>query len=535
MRYSTRAWQSGNLDDALIARGVSTSPKLKTLYDYGFAVGGPIKKDRLWFFTAHRWWGTQSDAAGLYFNKTQNSLFYTPDLSRPAYSDLWNQASSARLTFQATPKQKLALNFSESDICNCYFTQGVTASHAVGTNIAPEASYQRKFWPNYIVQGSWSSPVSNRILLEAGATLKTEVAIKNPVPEAQGARSVVELGSNFVYGSNFVGPLPPATAGGAWLDDYGNHGNSGSFDVRFAASYVTGSHAFKAGFTAVTADSPSAGAPLFNEQYHFRNIGGPAGTCIAPFCAPAAVALLAGPNQSVSKLKVNAGIYVQDQWTVQRVTLNLGVRLDHLNAYNPAQTRPGGEYLPELAFPEVKDLPNWYDINPRLGAAWDVRGDGKTAIKGSWGRYVVLESTTIASLNSPANALAVYTTRTWTDANANYVPDCDLKSAVGNGECGPYSNRNFGTTVTTTHWSQDVTSGFNVRPYQLAGFTRHSAGSPAGRRCDGELLPDVVWQFHGHRQPRRDAGRLLSLLHHDPGRPTAARGWRPADVRILQC
>ena len=465
--YSTKALQGSNLDDALRARGVTTNPKLRTLYDVGAAVGGPVLRDRLWFFASGRSWGTQSDVAGLYFNKRQGSLYYEPDLDRAAYTDLWNRAASGRLTWQATAKQKTSLNVSTSNICNCYFDQGFTAIHPVGSNAAPEAAYERRFWPNYIVQGTWNMPVSGRLLLEAGVTSKTEVAIKNPVPEAQGARSVVELGSNFEYGSNFVGPL--AAVGGTWLDDYGDHGNSGSIDVRFAASYVSGSHAFKTGFTAVSADSPSGGAPLFNEQYHFRNVGGPVGTCIAPFCTPVALAQLAAPNFSESRLKVNLGIYVQDQWTIKKLTLNLGVRLDHLNAYNPAQTRPGGVYLPELSFAEVKNLPNWYDINPRMGVAYDVFGDGKTAIKASWGRYVVLESTTIASLNSPANALGVYTTRTWTDSNSNLVPDCVLTNPLLNGECGPYSNRNFGTPVVTTHYADAVTKGFSARPYNWQG------------------------------------------------------------------
>jgi len=72
--YSTRALQSSNLDSALIARGVTTNPKLRNLYDYGAALGGPIMRDKLWFFTSGRSWGTQSDVAGLYFQQTPGHL-----------------------------------------------------------------------------------------------------------------------------------------------------------------------------------------------------------------------------------------------------------------------------------------------------------------------------------------------------------------------------------------------------------------------------------------------------------------------------
>jgi hypothetical protein len=63
------------------------------------------------------------------------------------------------------------------------------------------------------------------------------------------------------------------------------------------------------------------------------------------------------------------------------------------------------------------------------------------------------------------------TTRTWNDANGNYVPDCDLKSPIANGECGPFDNKNFGTPVVNTHYTSEVTRGWDVRPFiwQMSG------------------------------------------------------------------
>jgi hypothetical protein len=60
--YTDKSLQGSNLDDALRARGVTTGVPTKQVYDYGLGVGGPIKKDKLWFYTAHRWWGAQTYA-----------------------------------------------------------------------------------------------------------------------------------------------------------------------------------------------------------------------------------------------------------------------------------------------------------------------------------------------------------------------------------------------------------------------------------------------------------------------------------------
>ena len=87
-------------------------------------------------------------------------------------------------------------------------------------------------------------------------------------------------------------------------------------------------------------------------------------------------------------------------------------------------------------FRKINDVPNWTDLSPRLGVAYDLRGDGKTAIKASVGRYVLAYSTDIARPANPANAIIATANRTWNDANGNYVPDCNLKDSQQSGECG---------------------------------------------------------------------------------------------------
>ena len=94
------------------------------------------------------------------------------------------------------------------------------------------------------------------------------------------------------------------------------------------------------------------------------------------------------------------GIYTQGQWTLDRFTLDLGLRYDYFNAWVPPQTRPAGTFVPSLEIPEVRNVPNWKDMNVRLGGAYDLFGDGRTAIKASLGRYPAGEGST-TSLSQP--------------------------------------------------------------------------------------------------------------------------------------
>src|SRR4051794_14441154 len=87
--FANTSLQANNLTDEIRARGVNASKDVKKIWDAGGGFGGPIMKDKLWFYTAHRSWGNQQWAL-VNYNATQGTPFYTPDPNRRGYVDYYN-------------------------------------------------------------------------------------------------------------------------------------------------------------------------------------------------------------------------------------------------------------------------------------------------------------------------------------------------------------------------------------------------------------------------------------------------------------
>ena len=183
------------------------------------------------------------------------------------------------------------------------------------------------------------------------------------------------------------------------------------------------------------------------------------------------------------------------------------MRFDYLNGMVRDQHMPAGTFVPARDFSAVKNVPNWTDINPRLGVAYDLFGNGKTAVKAFLGRYVNFEAFGITTANNPSSLLVLSATRTWTDANGDYIPQ--------ESELGPLSDTAFGQVrQATTRYADDVLRGFGVRSVQLADLVPGAARAETGHRRQHRLLPHVVRQLHRDRQPRGRADGLQSVLHH---------------------
>ena len=451
-------------DPVLLATaGIKSSGKVQRIYRMGGQFGGPIKQNRIWFFAAVARWGSRVNQPNAYYNSLQGkanipgrpasaqwgpalgptpTLFYpgqpgspyanlAPDTSRPAASFDWYRNHSLRTTIQASAKNRLNLYGDLQKSCRC------TSGPFTGAN-AIESERGWDWWPSGVAQATWTAPLTSRLLLEAGVSWQ----VANWVNFAEDGvsrddRSILELSTNYRYGANSILTAPKA--------------RTGRSAQRFSVSYVTGTHNVKVGITdeqAFNDESRSRNNTTDGLNYDFLN------------GKPNRIQYYAQPFYQQERQNMELGIFAQDQWKIQRLTLNLGLRVDHINMGFPEADLAAGPFVPARHVDKLSGVPLWTDINPRSGFAYDVFGNGRTAIKVAAGRYNQLSRSDLTRRFHPFSSSVNSAFRNWSDANGDYIPDCNLADFTANGECGAISNVNFGKFIpSSTIFDKSVTNG----------------------------------------------------------------------------
>src|SRR5215216_1753556 len=238
-RYAGQGWQATNLDEDLKKKGLLTGNRIDRVWDVNPNGGGPLVRDRLWVYGGYRHWGTYNTVAGSYRDADFSELLYSCNADSAGRCTteqnlfpVWHQSAVARFTTQVNQKNKINtyVDWQYTYFGNCFVPTFTTAISA-----CPEF----KNIPQYIVQASWSSPVTNKLLLEAGGTVTPQ--------DFHGYRRPGVSPTQFSITERVPAPGYPTTWGSS-PTSYG-YNRSDQMNVRASASYVTGSHNAKAGFT----------------------------------------------------------------------------------------------------------------------------------------------------------------------------------------------------------------------------------------------------------------------------------------------
>ena len=486
------SFQGDNLTPEVQAQGLKATNSIKKLWDINPSGGGPIVRDKLWFFGTYRYQISRQNVASMWVNKNAgnpNSWTYEPVLTEQAVADgNWNNGSG-RITWQISPRNKFSAWTSVQ--YHCLYCDGGGDGTGLGFGAAissPEATQTNENHPSMLTQLSWTSPYTNRLLLEANAQLGPYFWWGSRQKNSYDATTIqVQDTGGAVPGINY--------RSSNWS------GHTGTTNIfQGSASYITGSHSTKFGVR-YHHNMSTFPKNYYNDtqlKYTFQD------------GVPTNVTAYADQASEQEQQQTMFAFYAQDRWTLNRLSVQAGLRFEHLSDYFPEQRMGPNRFLPTAVVFPAEDGPlNQKDLMPRIGASYDVFGNGKTAVKFFVGRYVTTFNTVDEWVNfSPAGLSKFVTTdnRGWTDANRNYVAECNFLDPAANGECGPGSLF-FGKQLSPQTVDPSFVDGWNTREYSwdmTAGVTQ-------------EIAPRVSLQVD---YVRRSWGNLPATIN---------RAWTPAD------
>jgi hypothetical protein len=439
--------QANNLDDQLRARGLPTGARVQHLNDLNGSAGGPVLKDRLWWFGSLRHQGTFVQVPNTFKND-----------GSPGVEDAWIDSFVVRGTWQATPRNKFAVTYQRNYKWKMH---EIYLGGQEGLPIFPEQSAgYREPVLYYIAQAKWTAPITSRLLMEAGYS-----------------GDILHYSDVYQPGTGQVRGTPAWIASASRLDTIagGTLVRTGVGQIQqlntpdqhsavTALSYVTGTHNIKTGLLYAWGNNPTA-LDMNADLYQIYQ-GGTLINGAYTLGRPVQVRVYNTPIVRSPQLRANVGIYAQDQWVLDRFTITYGLRWEYLKEELPAAQRDAGRFAPAQNYPAItcQSLPGmtcWSSWSPRLGVVYDLFGNGKTAVKANFGKYMTPDVSTFANLFNP---IATFTdTRTWTDtdlAGRNLPTNGD--GIAQENEIGPSNNPNFGK-ITNRTLDPNFTREYNLQ------------------------------------------------------------------------
>jgi carboxypeptidase family protein len=423
--YESTSLQSDNLSSRLSGLGVKSVDKIGTYDDTNATVGGPIAKDKLWYFGSVRFFTVNKPIGSTYVSDGSRAGILAcanalagrgGSLCEQGIDPQHQYSGLVRLTWQASPRNKLS----------GYYDR-IHKVREGAMSPGDDRTTSAVVWnsPNYSTNMiKYTSTVSSKLLVEGGFSNNIERYNNMYEPGIEKERGTPEWFATARH--SIDGGASTNTASAA---EYGSYPDR--YNIQASASYVTGSHAFKVGFQDSWGpynQNLRANADLY--QNYVTNAQG------VP--APSTVTLLATPSHWQDRLNANLGFYGQDVMTFKRATITLGGRFEYISEQITGQDAQLGRFVNIPAFAD-QQMPTWKNFSPRTSIVYDLFGTGKTALRFGYNRFGVAATTTLASLYDPAAGTVINAagnnTAPWVDKNGDDI-------AQGSSRCNFASDPN---------------------------------------------------------------------------------------------
>ena len=380
--FMNDALQTTNIDDDLRLRlglqpgqesGAAGNP-IKISYDWSSTLGGPLKRDKAWYFGAVRWWRLDQYQIGA----------LNPDGTQ-GIDDNRIRNFMGKGTYQLTQQMRTSFMFNRN-LKDRFHRREVDFSEDKATVLQDQPSQNYVAHVNAVV--GRATLVDARFGRMWGVfptryqkdVAPTDIAIRDITRNTQiNAATEQSLNPNHRYQAN---------------------ANIGHFRENLGP----GTHDFKAGVQ-LSWERMAYDRIRNGDHYLELTDGVPTGAQIANT-----------PVNSDHRLDT-WGVFLQDRWAFGRTTLNYGVRFDGVNAYLPEQSSPAGTFVAERSFPKKDVFEFAFNAAPRLGLSFDLFGNGRAALKAYYGRFynqIGSELAEAVNLNARQSVRV-----TWTDRNNN--------------------------------------------------------------------------------------------------------------------
>lgn len=423
--YLTAATQAGVYYPQYSGSPAKSGSPFNMTRDTTASAGGPLMRDKWWLFGSYR----RYDLNQRILSVTNQAGVPVVDINHQTNTDL-------RSDFQINPKNKFSFIWLYNEQ-NRFFRRDTAYAF-----VTQDASWLQ-IEPAYILQGLWTSQVTNNFLLDFRVGWNKITFPLSYQPNSTGL-NLQDVAANAETGAapyEFINPawVLKWSAGGSWYK--GNWHGTHNFQFGFEWGKSYNSYIFKVnqGINAIF-NTPS-GQP--------------------PFSVPFQVTAYNTPTTQKNYFR-DTSFYLQDTWTLKRrLTLNLGMRYDRFTTYYPAQKTDPNINFPQLfqiqSFPASGNLADWNTVSPRIGLAFDLTGNGDSVLRFGYGIYYIMQGTGLAEAANPVGLITQ--TFPWNDSNKDKIPQLSEWLPAGATPVGSSGGGHINPNMSRPY-SEEISAGY---------------------------------------------------------------------------